>query len=99
MKYRKYISTAFIAALFLPMLSAKTAETKVEELDLGSVIYIEVENETGLGFDTADYLPEGFDAYTDNIAVEAVNFIEEDTIDLGFDTSDYLPKGFDPYKK
>ena len=99
MKYRKYLATAFIAALFLPLLSAKSAEVTKEELDLGSVNYIEFELEEGLGFDTAKYLPEGFNPYSDVISVESVNFVEDDTVELGFDTSDYLPEDFNPYQK
>ena len=99
MKYRKYLATAFIAALFLPLLSAKSAEVTKEELDLKSVNYIELEIEEGLGFDTAKYLPEGFNPYSDVIPVESVNFVEDEALELGFDTAEYLPEGFNPYQK
>lgn len=98
MRYRKYLVIAFIGALFLPLLSAKTVEVPKAELDLASVAFIEMDTEDELGFDTAVYLPEDFDPYSDEVAVEAINFIEEDTIELGFDTEAYLPKDFDPYK-
>ena len=91
MKYRKYISTAFVAAMLLPLLSAKaTTVTKAEDFDLRTVEFIENEQEINLGFDTAKYLPEGFDAYQDNVTVGSINFIEEEDVDLGFDTADYL---------
>ena len=99
MTYKKYLSVAFIAALFLPLLSAKTVEVTKEELDLASVVFIESEKEDELGFDTSEYLPEDFNPYTEKVAIEAINFIEEDTVELGFDTSKYLPENFDPYKK
>ncbi|MEM1340445.1 MAG: hypothetical protein AAGF96_22005 [Bacteroidota bacterium] len=99
MKYRKYLVLAFIGSLFLPLLSAKTVEVPKEELDLGSITFIEAETEDELGFDTAGYLPEDFDPYSNEVAIEAINFIEEDSIQLGFDTSKYLPLNFDPYKK
>ncbi len=99
MQYRKYLTTAFIAALFLPLLSAKTVEVPKEELDLGSVPYIELEKEEALGFDTSEYLPEGFNPYAEEIPVTSVNFVEEEAVELGFDTSGYLPENFDPYQK
>lgn len=99
MKYKKYISTLFLGILLLPALSAKNIEIPVEEFDVNSVKFIEQEVEINLGFDTANYLPKGFDPFSGAIDVESVNFIEEDTVDLGFDPSDYLPKDFDPYKK
>ncbi len=99
MKYRKYLAIAFIGTLFLPLLSAKTVEVTKEELDLASVIFIELDKEDELGFDTSKYLPKDFNPYTAEVAIESINFIEEDTVELGFDTSEYLPENFDPYKK
>ncbi len=98
MKYQKYLVLAFVAALFLPMLSAKTVSKQNTELNLNSVNYIEFEESTELGFDTSVYLPENFDPYSEEIPVESLNYIEDDSIDLGFDTSDYIPEGFDPYE-
>lgn len=99
MKYQKYLVIAFVAALFLPLLSAKTVETSNEEFNLSSVAFIEFESNTELGFDTSKYLPENFDPYTGEVAVESLNFIEDDRIELGFDTTKYLPEDFDPYRK
>ncbi len=97
MKYQKYLVLAFVGALFLPMLSAKSAEISREELNLNSVRYIETEDTIGLGFDTASYLPENFDPYADEVVIESLNYIEDDVIELGFNTRDFLPEGFDPY--
>ncbi|WP_350287860.1 hypothetical protein [uncultured Croceitalea sp.] len=100
MKYRKYIVIAFVAALFLPLLSAK-AEKKVtnEDLDIRNITFTEQELEAELDFNTSDYLPEGFDAYKDEVSVKSLQFVEDEIEELGFDTKEYLPKGFNPYKK
>ena len=99
MKYQKYFALAFVAALFLPLLSAKSAVVIKKELNLDSVNYIESEHNTDIGFDTSIYLPEDFDPYKEDISFESLNYIEEDVIDLGFDTRDYLPEDFNPYVK
>lgn len=87
-----------MAVLLLPAFAAKKAEMPVKEFDINTLIYIEDHNEVDLGFDTANYLPEGFNPYEGELSVDAINFIEDDEVDLGFDTTDYLPEGFDPYK-
>lgn len=97
MKYRKYIAVTFIAALFLPLLSAKAEKTTEENFNITSVMFIEQEAEVKLDFDTSQYLPEGFNPYQDNFSVKSLNFIEDDVIDLEFETSDYLPENFNPY--
>ena len=58
-----------------------------------------LENEIlDLGFDTASYLPEDFDAHAIPVDLDGFNFMEEDTdLDPVFDTTSYLPEGFDPY--
>ena len=99
MKYQKYLVLAFVAALFLPLLSAKSAEATKNELNLSSVDYIELEEKTKLGFDTSQYLPENFDPFNDSFSVESLNYIEDDSIELGFDTQDYLPGNFNAYQK
>ena len=99
MKYKKYISTAFLAALLIPLLSAKSTITATEDFDINSIKFIEDEQQIELGFDTNKYLPEGFNPYEEKVPVKGINFMEEETIELGFETSEYLPKGFNPYKK
>ena len=98
MKYKKYISTAFLAFLLLPLLSAKSTVPIAEEFDVNSVKFIELDQQIELGFDTNKYLPEGFNPYEEKVPVKGINFMEEETIELGFETSEYLPKGFNPYK-
>ncbi|MEM1258062.1 MAG: hypothetical protein AAGC45_11350 [Bacteroidota bacterium] len=99
MKYQKYLVLAFVAALFLPLLSAKSAEVTNNDLNLNSVNYIEQEEHSELGFDTSRYLPENFDPFDDSFSLKSLNYIEDDVIDLGFDVQDYLPKNFDAYQK
>ena len=61
------------------------------------VTYLEEET-VDLGFDTALYLPEDFDAKAVPTDIEGINFMEEEIdLDPVFDTASYLPEGFDPY--
>ncbi|MEM8999889.1 MAG: hypothetical protein AAGB24_06460 [Bacteroidota bacterium] len=99
MKYKKYISTAFLAIMLWPSLNAKKVETAVEEFDLETVVFIEDEQVIELGFDSKTYLPDGFNAYEGKFSLKAINYVENDTVELGFDTQMYLPEAFDPYKK
>ncbi len=79
------------------MISQTAWETPVE-VNLDEIVYLEEETEIDLGFDTADYLPEGFDPHEQYVNLDAITFIEnEEEFDLGFDTSAYLPEDFDPY--
>lgn len=70
-------------------------------VSIASIEVYEIEEEVVLDFDTADYLPEDFNA---NAGMEDINWDEielfelEEEIDLGFDTKDYLPKNFNPYR-
>lgn len=76
--------------------------SKIESanLTLNEIIFIEEEETIELGFDTAKYLPEGFDAY-EGMGLDLSEIViieEEEEIELGFDTADYLPLGFNAYK-
>ncbi len=70
-------------------------------VSIASIEVYELEEEIVLDFDTADYLPEDFDA---RAGMGDINWDEfelfelEEEIDLGFDTKDYLPKNFNPYR-
>ena len=99
MKYKMYLSTAFMAVLLLPLFSAKTNNIKsVEEFDMSNIEFIEVEEGIDLGFDSAKYLPEDFDPYSTSINIESIDFIEDEEVNLDFNTEDYLPEGFNAYK-
>lgn len=75
---------------------AADPETEREEFDINSITYIQEEDEIILGFDVADYLPEGFDPYKQYIDLNSIEFMEDENI-IKLDTSKYLPKGFDAY--
>ena len=68
-------------------------------IDIDSITYIEEEAPVELGFDTAMYLPEGFDAYGNPMNFMDISYIEAEYVPvLDFDIDRYLPKVFDPYK-
>ncbi|TRZ43090.1 hypothetical protein DMZ48_10360 [Robertkochia solimangrovi] len=64
---------------------------------LDNMVYIEEEQPVELGFDTAQYLPEGFDPYIGNL--NDIEYIDLDEIEVEFDTDleQYLPENFDPH--
>lgn len=69
-------------------------------LTLNEIIFIEEEETIELGFDTAKYLPEGFDAYEGmGLNLNEIVIIEvEEELELGFDTAEHLPLGFNAYE-
>ena len=73
---------------------AHTVNIAMDELD-----YSKEEEIINLGFDTAQYLPEGFNAYKGMIFdLEDIIYVEdEEEFDLGFSTEVHLPEGFNPY--
>jgi hypothetical protein len=68
-----------------------------EEVKLSEIVFIEEESPIDLGFNTADYLPEGFDPHTVYFDIKSIEFIENEYTDLGFDTKEYLPENFNAY--
>jgi len=81
---------------FVNGMFANDSVNKKERFDINSIIYIEDEIEIDLGFDTADYLPEGFNAYNFYFDLDSINYIKEDKLDK-FKSKKYLPKDFDAY--
>ena len=68
------------------------------DLDLNEIVFIEEEPQIELGFDTVEYLPEGFDPYKLYVDLKAVEYVDgQEEINLGFNAADYLPANFDPY--
>lgn len=63
--------------------------------------FIEEEVEIDLGFDTASYLPEGFNPYEGMVFdIDEIEVVEmEENIELDFDIQKYLPKGFNALAK
>jgi len=74
---------------------ANNSNKDVEVFDINTVEYIEEEAEIILGFDVADYLPEGFDPYKMYVDLNAIAYIAEE-IEVE-DLSEHLPVGFDAY--
>lgn len=70
----------------------------IKAINLDDIRFIEEEDTVDLGFDTAEYLPDGFDPYEVYIDLDAIDYIEEeDGEELGFETAAWLPEGFNPY--
>jgi len=82
-----------------PFINTLLAQNETGTLSIDDIVFIETDEEIDLGFDTAEYLPIGFDAYAGmELDLNEISFIEtEEEIDLGFDTAEYLPVGFDAY--
>ncbi|MEN1786305.1 MAG: hypothetical protein AAGF77_14385 [Bacteroidota bacterium] len=78
-----------------------SSTTNIEEpraLQIDDIVFVEEEVEVGLGFNTADYLPEGFNPYERYVDLGSIDYFTEDaSMELGFDTTAYLPEHFDPY--
>ncbi len=70
--------------------------TDKDKFDINSITYIEDEVEFDLGFDTADYLPEDFDAHHVYFDLNGVHYIEEE-FTIKWNTKKYLPKNFNAY--
>ncbi len=88
-----------ILAFAMGLLFAKgvmASEPAEGELDINTIVYIEEEEVIELGFDTADYLPEGFDPYEVFFDLNTVVIIE-DELTIDFDSKENLPANFDAY--
>ncbi|MBT8205299.1 MAG: hypothetical protein KJP14_04320 [Eudoraea sp.] len=100
---RREILTGIFGLVFsVVALGAQTGNSPLhsDQNETDKVIYIEEVSPVDLGFDTALYLPEGFDPYAIPENIMDVSFIEDEAkIQLDFDVEQYLPKHFDPYKK
>ena len=74
-------------------------QAQTENVNIENVRYIEDAETVDLGFDSATYLPEGFNPYQGMIfELEDIIYVEEeDEIELNFNTSTYLPKNFNAY--
>ena len=99
---RKEILTG-IAGLFTSALvfglQTGNSPLHVPFIEVDSIAYIEEENPIDLGFDTATYLPENFNAFDLPNNIMDISYIEtESEVVLGFDTDKYLPSAFDPFK-
>ena len=66
-------------------------------IDLDEIVYIEEEMPVVLGFNTSDYLPEGFDPHEAYVDLDAIPFLEEEEVVEIPDLEEWLPQAFDPY--
>lgn len=80
-----------------PKLVSRMPVNAPDEIKVSEIVFIEEETSIDLGFDTADYLPEGFDPYNVYFDINSVEFIDDEEEMLGFDTAAYLPEGFNAY--
>jgi len=80
-----------------PKLVSRMLLNTPDDIKVSEIVFIEEETSIDLGFDTADYLPEGFDPYNVYFDINSVEFIDEEEEMLGFDTAAYLPEGFNAY--
>ncbi|MGB6152362.1 MAG: hypothetical protein WBG48_10245 [Pricia sp.] len=94
------LGIAIIGTMMMSFNASPQCENHCEPLPIDDITYIETTEEVELDFDTAQYLPEGFNAYKGMGAdLSDITFIEEDKeVDLGFDSAKYLPIGFDAYE-
>ncbi len=95
-----YLGIALLGTLLMSFSRTPDCKTNCEELAIDEITYIEPTEDVELDFDTAQYLPEGFNAYKGmDTDVSDIVFIEKDEeINLGFNTAKYLPIGFDAYQ-
>lgn len=94
------LGTVLLAASLMSFQAEQECKTKCENLQIEDITFVEVEEEFELGFDTAQYLPEGFNPYIGmGLNLDDIVIIEElEEIDLGFDTAQYLPEDFNAYE-
>jgi len=95
---KKNVTLAFATALlFANGILASEPTHDIGELDINTIVYIEEEEVIELGFDTADYLPEGFNPYEVYFNIESVEFVEQESKIKIRRHKKRLPKNFDPY--
>ncbi|WP_373519009.1 hypothetical protein [Pricia sp.] len=95
-----YLGIALLGTLLMSFSGKPDCKTNCEPLPIDDITYIEPTEDFELDFDTAQYLPEGFNAYKGMEAdLTDVTFVEnEEEIELGFNSAKYLPIGFDAYE-
>ena len=95
MNYKKLSVSVVLGLAISNSIFANENPKEIKDFEIiNSIEYIE-EQEVCLGFNTEDYLPEGFDPNTFYFDVNSVDFLE-DTLDEE-DFSMFLPDGFNAY--
>jgi len=94
------LSLLLLGATLVSFKASPQCQTECDKIKANDICLIEIEEELELDFDTAQYLPEGFNPYAGmTISGDALGLIAvAEEIELGFNPKDYLPEGFNPYK-
>ena len=95
MKKIRLISSALMIIGLKMSSFAQGPNYNCDPLELNSIAYIEESIEIDLGFDTAAYLPDGFDPYELYVDLNAISFIEAE--ENWPELTKYLPSDFEPY--
>lgn len=95
MNKKNFILTIATGFLLANGAFASNLTTEKDDSVINSITYIEEDTDFELGFDTTEYLPEGFDPYKIYVNLDAVSFIEDEVADVK--TKKHLPANFDPY--
>ena len=95
MNKKSFIFTIATGLLLANGVFASKLPTEKDEWVINSITYIEDDTDFELGFDTADYLPEGFDPYEIYVNLDVVVFIEDEVADVKIKRR--LPANFDAY--
>ncbi|HEA20109.1 hypothetical protein LCGC14_2012650 [marine sediment metagenome] len=96
MNKKNFILTIATGLILANGVFASNLTTEKDDRVISSVTYIDDDVDFELGFDTAEYLPEGFNPYKVYIDLEAVIFIEDEATD-SVNTKKYLPSNFNAY--
>jgi len=96
MSKKSFTVSMLLGLAFANGVFAADPKTEKDELVINSVTYIEDDASFKLGFNTADYLPEGFNPYEVYFDLDAIIFVEEEA-SIKVNSRKYLPKGFDAY--
>lgn len=100
MKYKNECLSIVMGLALCQGIFANDLVKDIEEFDINSIVYIEDGDDYELSFDSADYLPEGFDPYAYPTDVAGMNYIDpNETIVLDIETKQYLPNGFDAFAR
>jgi hypothetical protein len=75
---------------------ASDPRSEKDQKVLNSITYIGEDADFELGFDTFDYLPEGFDPFKIYVDLNAIVFLEDEKFD-DFASKKHLPDNFDAY--
>ncbi len=96
MNKKNFILTIATGLLLANGVFASNLITEKDDRVINSITYIEDDTDFELDFDTADYLPEGFDPYEIYVNLDAVVFMEDEVVD-DVKTKKHLPANFNPY--